>query len=163
MRASAARQVGDYLSVMVKRSRLKYGGLIVLVVMCGLGSRSSWATILPHIVRTYAGDTLWALALLLGLGFLFPQVSTLRLALVTLTVSYAVEVSQFYQADWINAIRGTRVGGLILGFGFKWPDLLCYTVGCGLGVLGEMGVRRQHADRRTQNKQTPARVGRGIE
>lgn len=148
---------------MVKRSRLKYGGLIVLVVVCGLSSRSSWATVLPHIVRTYAGDTLWALALFLGLGFLFPKVSTLRLALVTLTLSYAVEVSQFYQADWINVIRDTRIGGLILGFGFKWSDLLCYTVGCGLGVMGEVCVRKQYAERRTQNKQAPTRVGRGIE
>ena len=48
-----------------------------------------------------------------------------------------VELSQIYQAEWINAIRDTRIGGLILGFGFKGSDLLCYTLGCGLGVLGE--------------------------
>ena len=119
------------------RSRLKYGILIILIVICGLASRSSWATVLPRLVQTYAGDTLWALALFLGLAFSFRQSSTWRIALVTLVLSCGVELSQFYQAEWINAIRDTRIGGLILGFGFKWSDLLCYMIGCSLGVLGE--------------------------
>ena len=127
---------------MAKRSRLKYGTFICLVAICGLASRSSWATALPRLVRIYAGDTLWALALFLFLAFLFPALSTLRIALVTLLLSYAVEFSQFYQAEWINAIRDTRIGGLILGFGFKWSDLVCYTIGCSLGVLGERLANR---------------------
>ena len=133
---------------MTKRSRPTYGMLIILAAICGLASRSAWAAALPRCVQTYAGDTLWALALFLGLAFSFPTLATMRIALLTLVLSYAVEISQFYQADWINAIRGTRIGGLILGFGFKWSDLLCYTVGCGLGVAGEVGVRRQNAGHR---------------
>ena len=128
---------------MATRSRLKYGILIILVIICGLASRSAWATVLPRFVQTYAGDTLWALALYLGLAFSFPTLSTLRIALVTLVLSYAVELSQFYQADWINAMRHTRIGGLILGFGFKWSDLLCYTLGCSLGALGERLTKKQ--------------------
>lgn len=111
--------------------------LIALVVICGLASRSSWATALPRLVQAYAGDTLWALALFLFLAFLFPAFPTLGVALVTLALSFAVEVSQIYQAEWINAVRNTRIGGLILGFGFKWSDLICYTLGCSLGMVGE--------------------------
>ena len=122
---------------MATRSRLQYGTLIILVVICGLASRSSWATVLPQLVQVYAGDTLWALALFLALGVSFPTASTLCIALVTLGLSLGVELSQLYQAEWINAIRHTRIGGLILGFGFKASDLLCYTLGCSLGVLGE--------------------------
>lgn len=128
---------------MATRSRLIYGVLIILVVVCGLASRSAWATAWPRFVQAYAGDTLWALALFLGLAFSFPTFSTVRIALVTLVLSYAVELSQFYQADWINAVRGTRIGGLILGFGYKWSDLVCYTVGCGLGVVGELLTRAE--------------------
>jgi hypothetical protein len=128
---------------MTTRSRLKYGILIILVVICGLASRSSWATVLPRLVQTYAGDTLWALALFLGLAFLFPTASTLRIALVTLALSFGVELSQIYQAEWINAVRSTRIGGLILGFGFKGSDLICYTLGCSLGVLGERLSKKQ--------------------
>ncbi|MGC1718192.1 MAG: hypothetical protein WA746_04335 [Isosphaeraceae bacterium] len=31
----------------------------------------------------------------------------------------------------------TTMGGLILGFGFLWSDLACYSLGVGLGVLVE--------------------------
>ncbi|WP_379134752.1 DUF2809 domain-containing protein [Paenibacillus sp. sgz500958] len=31
--------------------------------------------------------------------------------------------------EWINSIRATFPGGLILGHGFLWSDLLRYAVG----------------------------------
>ncbi|MGC1717640.1 MAG: DUF2809 domain-containing protein [Isosphaeraceae bacterium] len=40
-----------------------------------------------------------------------------------------------YHAPWIDSIRQTTLGGLILGFGFLWSDLACYAVGVVLGVL----------------------------
>ena len=78
----------------------------------------------------------------LGIGFILPPARTVTIAALALGVSLAVEVSQLYQADWINALRHTRVGGLILGYGFKWSDLLCYTAGCLLGTAGEYFAAR---------------------
>ena len=52
--------------------------------------------------------------------------------------SVAVELSQLYHAPWIDSIRHTTIGGLILGFGFLWSDLACYSLGVGLGVLIEI-------------------------
>ena len=52
-----------------------------------------------------------------------------------MSFSVAVEVSQLYHAPWIDSIRHTTLGGLILGFDFLWSDLVCYAVGVGLGVL----------------------------
>ncbi len=49
--------------------------------------------------------------------------------------SVAIELSQLYHAPWIDSIRQTTLGGLILGFGFLWSDLACYAVGVVLGVL----------------------------
>lgn len=120
-----------------------YAALIVLVVLGGLASRSELAGGLPVFFSTYAGDTLWALTVFLVLGFLFPGARIATVALVTLTLSFAVEFSQLYQADWINAIRDMRMGALLLGHGFLWSDLLCYTAGCAIGALGEvlMGSR----------------------
>ena len=56
-------------------------------------------------------------------------------ALAALLFSYCIEISQLYQAGWINAIRGTTLGALVLGHGFLWSDMVCYTVGVGLAVL----------------------------
>ena len=51
--------------------------------------------------------------------------------------SVAIELSQLYHAHWIDSIRHTTLGGLILGFGFLWSDLACYAVGVGIGVIVE--------------------------
>jgi hypothetical protein len=118
------------------RIRLLYlvcaGGVVVL----GLGSRR-FGVNLPAFVAAYAGDTLWALMVFLGLGAVAPRSRTSRRAALALAVSYAVEASQLYHAPWIDALRHTRLGGLILGFGFMWSDLLCYTVGIAWGVALE--------------------------
>ena len=49
-----------------RRSRLALAALAVLVAALGLGSRR-FATFLPHVVATYAGDTLWAVEAYLGI------------------------------------------------------------------------------------------------
>ena len=52
--------------------------------------------------------------------------------------SAAIEISQLYHAPWIDSIRQTTVGGLILGFGFLWSDLVCYALGVAIGVTIEV-------------------------
>ncbi|WP_349655092.1 DUF2809 domain-containing protein [Neobacillus sp. YX16] len=43
--------------------------------------------------------------------------------------SFSIEFSQLYQEEWINQIRGTLLGALILGKGFLTVDLIRYTTG----------------------------------
>jgi hypothetical protein len=112
-------------------------GLIVLAAVLGIGSRR-YAHALPGVVASYAGDTLWALAAFLGIGLFLPRASTRTVALWAMVLSLAVEFSQLYRAPWIDSIRHTTLGGLILGFGFVWSDLACYALGVGLGVLFEI-------------------------
>jgi hypothetical protein len=111
--------------------------LIVLAVVLGIGSRR-YGQSLPAFLAAYAGDTLWALAAFLGFGLVLPRASTLRVALLALTFSVSIEVSQLYHAPWIDSIRHTTLGGLVLGFDFVWSDLACYAVGVGLGVVIEL-------------------------
>jgi hypothetical protein len=75
-----------------------------------------------------------------ALGSLLPRASTRTIALLAMILSLAVELSQLYHAPWIDSIRQTTLGGLILGFGFLWSDLACYAVGVGLGVILELIV-----------------------
>src|SRR6478672_10879195 len=110
--------------------------LIAPVCLLGIGSRR-YAHYLPGFIATYAGDTLWALAAFLGIGLFLPRASTRTNALLAMALSVAVEISQLYHAPWIDSIRQTTLGGLILGFGFVWSDLACYAVGVGLGALVE--------------------------
>lgn len=121
----------------MKRDRLIYFISGVIVVILGLLSRK-YRIYLPTFIGEYAGDTLWALMTFIGFGFLFPKWSSLRVALTALIFSYLIEISQLYQAPWINQIRRTLIGSLILGFGFLWSDLICYTMGVMLGLILEM-------------------------
>lgn len=120
--------------MIMNRNRLLYLLLIVLTVLAGLASRR-FSSILPHWTTLYLGDALWALMVFFGFAFLFRRKSSLWVATAALIFSFVIEISQLYHAPWIDAIRQTRIGGLVLGFGFLWSDLLCYTAGVLFGVL----------------------------
>jgi hypothetical protein len=124
-----------------RRSRPSHAAALAVTIAAGLLSRSAAADHLPAFVRTYAGDTLWALAAFLTLGLVFPRASTARLAVSAALVSYGVELSQLYHAPWIDAVRHTTPGALLLGFGFQWSDLACYSVGILLGAAAEYAAR----------------------
>ena len=119
-----------------RRPTIVWLALIVVIVLLGLGSRR-YGPHLPVFLAAYAGDTLWATAAFLGIGLLMPRASTRRVALLALTFSGLIEVGQLYKAPWIDSIRRTTLGGLVLGFDFVWSDLACYAVGVALGMLIE--------------------------
>ncbi|UCD53498.1 MAG: DUF2809 domain-containing protein [Phycisphaerales bacterium] len=122
---------------MARRRRIHRAVAIVAVVVAGLLSRSPLAVHLAKSIKTNAGDTLWALALFLSLGLLLPKIPTITVAFLALVIACGIELSQLYQAPWINRLGRTDLGGLILGFVFKWTDLACYTSGVLPGTAGE--------------------------
>jgi hypothetical protein len=121
------------------RSRVIYALVLLLVIAAGLGSRA-FGHHLPVFVATYAGDTLYATMLFAGLGILAPRWSTARLGVTALLLSVAIEASQLYHAPWIDAIRRTTPGALVLGYGFLWSDLACYVGGVALGAVIEIAL-----------------------
>jgi len=72
-----------------------------------------------------------------GVGFLLPRASTLAVTSLALTFSWGVEFSQLYHAPWIDAVRATIPGKLVLGNTFNWPDLFAYALGVALGAWAE--------------------------
>ena len=113
----------------IQRKRVHHALFIAATIAVGLFSRSRFTPFdYPHI-----GDALYALMIFFGVGFLFPRMSSPRVVALSVGFCFLLEFGQLYQADWINAIRSTRLGGLVLGFGFLWGDLISYTVG---GVVG---------------------------
>lgn len=117
----------------MRRSRRLYALLVLAVVATGLASRK-FADLLPALLGKYPGDALWALMVLLLIGCARPAWPTGRVAVAALLTSFAVEFSQLYQADWINAIRHTTPGHLVLGSTFHAPDLLAYAIGVAFGA-----------------------------
>ncbi|PEB79290.1 ribosomal maturation YjgA family protein [Bacillus nitratireducens] len=119
-----------------KRNRLLYALFTIVVIILGLSSRK-FAFALPDLLNEYLGDVLWALMIFTGFGFLFPKIETRKLAFISLIFCYGIEISQLYHAEWIDSIRATTLGGLVLGYGFLWSDLVAYTIGVGVGLFCE--------------------------
>lgn len=120
----------------INRNRLLYLFLILLVMILGISSRKL-ANFIPDIINLYFGDALWALMIFLIMGFLFRKLSIARIAFISIVFCYCIELSQLYHTNWIDAIRNTTLGGLVLGFGFLWSDVLAYSMGVLMGSLLE--------------------------
>jgi hypothetical protein len=88
----------------------------------------------PPTAVADAGDTLYATMAFVLFGIAAPRWSTVRVGVAALASSCAIEVSQLYHAPWIDAIRATVPGALVLGYGFLWSDLACYVAGVALGA-----------------------------
>ncbi len=123
------------------RTRFVYIIAATVVVFVGLASRR-YRGQLSAFLADYAGDTLWALMLFLLVSTLLDGRSIVARAAISLALAFLVETSQFYHAPWIDSIRQTTFGGLVLGFGFLWTDLICYSVGIAIGALSELGIGR---------------------
>ena len=117
----------------MRRNRILYLILTIITIILGLLSRKVHG--LPQIISSYSGDALWALMVFFLFSFLFNKKSTIFILVISIIFSYGIEISQLYHAPWIDSIRATTLGGLILGFGFLWSDLICYTVGIVIGAI----------------------------
>ena len=116
--------------------RIQYVIIVVVIVALGLLSRkfSYWFS---ETINLYLGDILWALMIYFIIRFFFPHLSIRKVALMSLAFCFIIEISQLYQTPWINTLRKTTLGGLILGFGFLWSDVLAYSLGVVTGVCLE--------------------------
>jgi hypothetical protein len=124
------------------RNRKLYALLMLIVIGLGLSSRH-YASHLPLLIAAYAGDTLWALEVFLTTGFLFPAYPTKKVAVIALGFAFFIEFTQLYHAPWLDDLRHNRLAGLILGYGFLWSDLLCYSVGIAVGAGVEFKIRQE--------------------
>jgi hypothetical protein len=124
------------------RSRPLCAAIASLTIGAGLASRR-YPALLPPFLAQYAGDTLWAAMVFWLLALVASRRSTVYLAVSTLVIAFAVEFSQLYHAAWADAVRGTWFGGLVIGSGFLWSDLACYTIGVGIAAgVDALFVRR---------------------
>jgi hypothetical protein len=123
-------------AIPVRRNRLIYAAAIVLVIAAGLLLRSHLLPF-PKFFIKYGGDALWALMVFLGFGCVFHRSSTARIAFAAVCFAWTVEFSQLYHAPWIDAIRSTLPGRLVLGSSFNSPDLIAYVIGIAIGVFAE--------------------------
>lgn len=112
---------------MIKK-RIVYFILYLLTIPIGLATRKKPEWFLPAIAK-YGGDILWAACFFFFFRVFFIQKKLWQVALITYVFAVLIEVSELYHAPWIDNIRRTFLGKMILGFGFLRSDLICYAIG----------------------------------
>jgi hypothetical protein len=142
---STITPVPDSNRQLISRRRWIYIGLVILTIILGLATRKN-AHHLPRIIGEYAPDALWAAMIYWLVAGVFQRLPVSRVVAISLAICYLDEISQLYHAPWIDAIRHTTLGGLVLGFGFLWSDIICYTVGVACAAGFDRGLIR-HSDR----------------
>lgn len=110
--------------------------MIVLSTIFGLGSRKFPDLFSPFLAE-YLGDTMWTLFFYAFFRIVFYKMTSFKIFVITYIFSVFIELSQLIKTDFLNQIRQTFLGGLILGFGFLWSDLICYLIGALIGLLLE--------------------------
>lgn len=120
---------------------------LAVTVAAGLLSR---AIALPGILREQTGDALYATATWWLLALLWPGARASTLAAAAFAFASAVEASQQLHFGWLDALRATTPGRLLLGQGFQWADVVAYAVGTAIAVGADrliMACRRRPPSR----------------
>jgi hypothetical protein len=107
---------------------ITYSCAALVTMVLGLGSRA-YSEHLPRFVTSHLGDALWAAMVYFAFRLLLGRRNLYISFALSLSFSFMIEFSQLYQAVWINEVRETILGGLILGKGFLWVDLIRYSLG----------------------------------
>jgi hypothetical protein len=114
---------------MFKINRIAYFILVVITIILGILSRKF------DIIPNFVGDTLYAVMIYFGMRFIFVSRNNKIAIFFALLFCYCIEFQQIYRADWIVQIRRTSIGHYVLGQGFLWSDLGCYTIGVFVAYL----------------------------
>lgn len=125
---------------LVNSKRLYYLMVLPVVICLGLLSRRLNAYI-PDEIDLFLGDSLWALMIYLLIRIVFINWSQKKAAFIGLLFCFMIELTQLYHSNWIDAIRKTTLGGLVLGYGFLWSDLAAYLLGILLGYVIDVKIR----------------------
>ena len=116
---------------MLKR-RMIYSVLFLVTIPIGLATRKKPEWFYEPIAK-YGGDILWTSLFFFLFRIIFPTKKLVTILCYTYALAVSIEISQLYHANWIDDIRRTFLGKMILGFGFLWSDLICYAIGALLG------------------------------
>lgn len=107
---------------------------LLLVVPLGYGARfylNSEQEWLRNLLGNIAYESFWIWLVV----FLFPQTAPLNAAVGVCVASFAIEFLQLWHPAWLEAVRATLPGRLILGNSFLWADLPQYGLGSFVGWL----------------------------
>lgn len=128
--------------------KMRYVSAICILICLGLPSRQM-PEYLPDWYVIYAGDFLWAMLIFFLYGLVF-DFSGKKACCYAIATTYLIECSQLFHPAWLEYLRSTTLGALVLGFGFLWSDIVSYTLGIATGTWINRAIigkpKKEHED-----------------
>lgn len=123
------------------RPAARYLVLAATTIAVGLVIQRHGA-ILGPAPRDIAGDALWAMMMVWLVSVVWHHRERILRLGAAFTICVAVELSQLLHAPWLDRIRASTPGHLVLGADFDPGDLLAYGLGIVVAGLLDRLLRR---------------------
>ena len=121
------------------RLRLGYGLaallLLVIEVLIALFVRD-------RFIRPYGGDILVTLLICCVIRVILPQKYRLPIGGGVLLFSILVEIGQYFGLVYLLGLGQIEFFRILMGTGFSWWDMVCYSAGGAVFVAGDAAVSR---------------------
>jgi hypothetical protein len=114
--------------------KTKYILFTLLFMVVGYTSRQYYPTT-GTFIHDYVGDAIWAGMIYWGFRMIQSKSICMKSVIYAIIFCFGIEFLQLYHATWIESLRHTKLGGLILGFEFLWSDLLSYIIGISITYI----------------------------
>ena len=105
-------------------------GLAVGLIPIGLATRG-----VPGWVNDHGGGIVYVLFWCFAARAVWPGASALRIVAVVLGGTCAVEVLQLWHPPWLESIRSSLLGSVLLGRAFDFLDIAHYVAAATIGYL----------------------------
>lgn len=139
------------------RRRLAVAAALLATAALGLLSRRYP---LPGFLAEYTGDAAYATAAFFLFALVWPRARTVTLLALAFGFAAAVEASQLLAWPWLQDLRATRLGGLLLGHGYQAADLIAYAVGALLAGCADVTFLRPSLPTPSEPDSLPDRSSR---
>nr|WP_309242673.1 DUF2809 domain-containing protein [Limnofasciculus baicalensis] len=107
---------------------------IILIIPLGYTVRFSQG-ITPEWLNDCLGVIAYQIFWILFVLFIYPRASLIWTAIGVFFFACGIEFLQLWQPSWLQELRGTLPGRLVLGNTFTWTDFPPYIIGSFLGWL----------------------------
>jgi hypothetical protein len=117
--------------------------LCLLIILSGLALRGFGFNFgLSAFVVKYGGSLLWAAMVYFLVAMAASNASRPSIALISAAIAVGVELFRLVHAPWLDALRLTLPGALLLGRIFSPWNMLAY----GVGIIFAVGLDRLAVD-----------------
>jgi Protein of unknown function (DUF2809) len=124
----------------------RLAALLSLIAIVPIGY---WVRFSTFLNAAWLNDALGSIAYeifwILLLVLLMPRILPSRAAIAIFLATCAIEFLQLWKPAWLEAIRATLPGRLVLGNTFTWTDFPAYAIGSFAGWLWITGLRQKYS------------------